>query len=49
MLDKWVVSGPIPSPYCYTYTAVCHQAKTVFLQIAGGKGVETTMALGLTW
>ncbi len=39
------VLDPIPSSFSYAYVAECNQAKIAFLQIAGGKGVETTMAL----
>ncbi len=40
--DERVVSGPIPSP---STNAACNQAKIVLIEIAGAKGVETTMIL----
>ncbi len=43
--DEQGVSDPILSPFSNAYIAECNQAKIAFLRIAGGKGLETTMAL----
>ncbi len=39
------VLDPTPSPFPYACMVACNQVAIRFLQIAGGKGVETTMAI----
>ncbi len=42
---KWVVSGPIHSPFINACISVCNQAETGLQQSTCEKGVETAMAL----
>ncbi len=43
--DERVVSDPIPTPFSSACVGACNQSEIDFLQLAGGKRVETTMAL----